>query len=497
MRLLLLFSLLAIPTVTQAAVKIAEVAWMGGVDSANHEWIELHNDGEVVDVSGWRLVDNANLEITLSGTVEAGERVVLERTSEDSAPGSAFLVYAGALVNSGSVLTLRDAQGSVIDQVVGGDGWQNIGGDNSSKATAQLLNGSWVTAPGTPGFATSAIEEVVVATGSDDNLVTVTDAVSNSLPLVVASGRSGSGESITLTLPDVTLQLLTQAPGYVHVNEPVTYTAIASGIGDTLLDSLEYVWNFGDGTTGVGPVVSHAYQYPGRYVVVLQSGYKRQQQMTRFEIDVVEPVISIEQLDRAVEVVNEGDREINLGGYVVSGVANFKFPEYSILLPRQSIVLSDVKTVRTDRSSMVTLHDQSGRVVARDVHLAAQPVTVPAPRGQDVLSIASMVPLAVAQTETVSSVYSSADAVNVDSQRFGFASEEVNVPVIDSEITSFGIPIAKAASDITATSQAATLSSTVDVLPANWPLYVLAGVLILGILSVLLIPSKQGGDRVV
>ena len=42
------------PLSSSASVIINEVAWMGGVDSANHEWIELYNSGnESVDISGW------------------------------------------------------------------------------------------------------------------------------------------------------------------------------------------------------------------------------------------------------------------------------------------------------------------------------------------------------------------------------------------------------------------------------------------------------------
>jgi len=506
MRVFLLLSLLAIPTVTQAAVQIVEVVWMGGVDSANHEWIELYNDGETIDVSDWALTDSANLEITLAGTIAAGERVVLERTSESSAPGSAFLVYTGALVNGGTVLTLTNSQGNVVDQVVGGDGWENIGGDNVSKATAQLLNGAWVTAIATPGSAVSQSDVQVSAvvesdsetdTSTTDDSVVVTNTVNSSSPTLAASSRSSSGEAIVLTLPDVTLQLEVQAPGYVHINEPVTYKATASDIGDTLLDSLQYVWNFGDGTTGVGSEVTHSYQYPGRYVVVLQAGYKRQQQMTRFEIDIVAPTLSLEQQGQMIELVNEGDREINLGDYALSGVVDFNFPEYSILLPGQTIILPVINPVQIGRSSMVMLHDQSGRVVARDVRLATQATADPLPTLPNIFSAVPLAPLAFAQTDVVSPEYSFDTNVNENSTRFGFASESRGADLDQVETNPFGIAVAEASTDITATSQVATLSDTAGALPDNWPLYTLVGVLLLGVLSVLLIPSKHAGDRVV
>ena len=71
-------------------MSISEVAWMGSVESANYEWIELHNDGEATDVSGWVLNDGMNLSIELSGNIPASQYVVLERSSDESAVGNAF-----------------------------------------------------------------------------------------------------------------------------------------------------------------------------------------------------------------------------------------------------------------------------------------------------------------------------------------------------------------------------------------------------------------------
>jgi len=74
------------------AIEISEVAWMGSADSANHEWIELHAP-TTIDVTGWTLSDDNNLQIELTGTISAGEYAVLERTSDDSAPGSLADIY--------------------------------------------------------------------------------------------------------------------------------------------------------------------------------------------------------------------------------------------------------------------------------------------------------------------------------------------------------------------------------------------------------------------
>ena len=84
-----------LPTAAQAAVYINEVAWMGDIDSANHEWIELYNDGAAVDVTGWSLTDEMNLNVDLVGTIPANSYAVLERTSDDSSTAKAFFFFSG------------------------------------------------------------------------------------------------------------------------------------------------------------------------------------------------------------------------------------------------------------------------------------------------------------------------------------------------------------------------------------------------------------------
>ena len=80
-------------------------------------------------LDGWTLDDGVNLSISLTGSIPGSGYVVLERSSEESSPATAFLIYTGALVNTGATLTLKNASGQIMDQVAGGENWQEIGGD--------------------------------------------------------------------------------------------------------------------------------------------------------------------------------------------------------------------------------------------------------------------------------------------------------------------------------------------------------------------------------
>jgi len=359
MRTFLLCLLLLLPSGANAAVSISEVAWMGSSDSANHEWIELHNDGETTDVSGWVLRDGMNLEIELSGTIPENTYAVLERTSEASAPGTAFLVYTGALVNTGATLRLEDGDGSLVDQVPGGENWENIGGDNTTKETAQYTESGWKTAPATPGsglvWSDDAPEEPA-------ELPEVNE--SESTKNVVAKKQSGSSESVRLIVPDVTLKLSVDAQTIGYVHQPISFTVEPSGIGDSLIGSLVYQWNFGDGLVSTEKDTQHVFDYPGTYVVTIHAAYKRQEQVARHEITILPVKISL-TTNRAgdVQVNNDSPYEIDVSGYRLRGERAFTFPPYSILLPNQTITIPKSRLGKTEER-MVALYDTETALVS-------------------------------------------------------------------------------------------------------------------------------------
>lgn len=349
MRLSALIVFLLIPQCTQAAVSISEVAWMGGIESANHEWIELHNDGPTIDVSGWTINDGMNLNIDLVGLIPASSFVVLERTSDESAQGDAFLIYTGALINSGATLQLLRSDGSVVDQLYGGESWQNIGGDNTTKETAQYTDKGWVTAVATPGEGAASSVETEEVVEEEKTVVKKT---------------SSSGESLLLVEPDVTLKLDMSAPDLVYVNQPVLFNVEASKIGKNLINSLQFKWNYGDGMSSEGQEAKHVFKYPGTYVVTVYGGFKRQEAVTRQEITVLPVRLSLNKLDNGdIQINNDSPYELNISNYRLRSDTVFVFPEYSILLANQAITIPK-KRVGSTKDRLVVLYDTAGEILS-------------------------------------------------------------------------------------------------------------------------------------
>lgn len=450
---------------TAMAIELTEVAWMGSVDSANHEWIELHSP-ETIDVTGWSISDGSNLIIELTGSINAGEYAVLERTSDDSAPGVAWDIYTGALVNTGATLTLYDATGAVVDRVVGGDNWQSIGGDNATKATAQLTSNGWITADPTPGQAASGVVQDV-----PDNDTDVSDTNSSASVSSGSSGRSSSAsQSIQLTLPDVTLQLAIEAPPTTYINQPVTFSVAPSGVGTTIANSLQYTWSFGDTHTATGQTVDHAYSHAGNYVVVVEAAYKRQIQRVRHEIVVLPVVLSLALLDDGhVAIQNNSQTEIDIAGYRLVGSHSFTIPDYTIVLPRSQIVVPREKLVTTPVSQMIALYDHAGDQAAIYVpeHLAA----VVNPN----VAVDSPVP-------SVSRKPTSRISAIDDSPLYTFATGQT----IDSDADT------ERPATTTAIKQSLQVAGVGKAtLSLNWAQYTFIGLLIFGILAVYLIPRPR------
>ena len=105
--LIFLFSPWFIRGANSLGLVINEIAWMGTQVSYNDEWVELYNNTDLeINLSGWRLVaEDGTPEISLAGVISANGFYLLERTNDETIPGTpADQIYTGALGNNGENL---------------------------------------------------------------------------------------------------------------------------------------------------------------------------------------------------------------------------------------------------------------------------------------------------------------------------------------------------------------------------------------------------------
>ena len=458
--------ILLIPNTAFAAVFISEVAWMGSLESANHEWIELTNDGAAVNVDGWVLSDTQNLRIDLVGTIPANSTVVLERSSEATAPGSAFLIYTGALVNTGTDLLLTNSAGQLVERVSGGENWQSIGGDNTTKETAQYSSQGWYTAKATPGQFTNTYQAPDEPEAEADN--TSEKETSNSPNKSKSTNKT---VTVPLTLPDITLQLQINAQEIGYVNQTIVFSGDSSGIGKHLEDSLVYQWNFGDGFTAVGKEPTHVFAYAGKYVVTLKAEYKRQVQITRHEITILPVKMSLTQNSKGdVQVHNNTQYEIDISGYRVKGSREFFFPDYSVVLPSQTVTIPR-QYLKGSFDPLVALYDTAGVFLASSfVPVTAVASTYTVPQSTTIQKAASRQVVSRPQIVSTISTFSQSEP------KGDILKETPPPPVV-----------------LTPAAPAPTMSAAAGELPRNERFaYVgLAILLLLGVLGVYLAPRQK------
>lgn len=352
-----------------AAVIINEVAWMGGVASPNHEWIELYNTGSGSEsLDGWVLSDGGSLTITLSGQLAGGSYGVLERSSDVSAPGTAFLIYTGALVNTGATLTLKRTDGQIEDQVAGGENWGTIGGDNATKATAQYTSSGWRTGSPTPGSLNIVSAVTVVDDPPDDE--NGTEVESGSPPASATTGTAtvvrtvSSRSKATPLIPattELTLTIIAQEVAYV--NQAVTFTALPKGIGKTIIASLNHTWNFGDLSIASGTNATHMFRRAGTYIVTHHASFGRHDVVARKEITVLPVTMALSFDDRGELLLhNNAAYDIDVSGYRVNaGGMERTFPAHSLVMAKQTLPLPFTRA----KAEAATLHDNRNVVVAQ------------------------------------------------------------------------------------------------------------------------------------
>jgi hypothetical protein len=132
------------------------------------EFIELHNPGtQPVDVSGWQFTDAIDYQFPAGTVVAPGGFSVVTRDLAALLADfktTALGPWTGALSNSGERVRLRDAGGTVVDEVEYGAGfpWPThaAGGGSSieliNPGLDNTLGGSWRSSPG-PGSAANTI----------------------------------------------------------------------------------------------------------------------------------------------------------------------------------------------------------------------------------------------------------------------------------------------------------------------------------------------------
>jgi len=362
-------AILIVPHLVFASVYISEIAWMGSVADANAEWIELYNDGAQQDVTGWTLTaSDGQPSVTLSGHIKSNAHVLLERTDDSTVPTvHAFVIYTGALGNTGEVLELRDTHNTLIDSVDGSENWA-VGGNNDTKETLQR-SGVPPTGVWTTGVANPQGEGGGVLETEDEEEENATTSLSEKIASggIILSASTNEAKKAPHLQPALTIELVDETT--VAVGVPSTFSSRAYKESGKEVVIQDVVWNFGDGSTGKGREATHAFSYVGDYVVTVtgnRTGFLSEiKDSDSMIVHVIEPLVEIVHADTSyIEIQNKGSEILDISKFVlVSNGVHFRLPEGSMILPNSNVRFP--KKVTKLSGTQVVLYAQDGTVFSQ------------------------------------------------------------------------------------------------------------------------------------
>jgi hypothetical protein len=327
-----LLSVFLSPIAVHAQLAITELMYdLEGGDSGR-EWIEVQNVGtESIALSEWKLFESdSNHGLTTEGSdaLAPGQFAII---ADDPGKFRAdWPSYAGLVVNSsfslsntGESLALRCCGKDPTDRdTVSYTSETGAAGDGNSLHR----NGSgWGVGAPSPGSGAVLAPIAVPAEASQK-------AEPEAAPGVPPPTRPKTG-SISIDAGDNRTALAKSA---------IALSARALTSKKEPIEQADFSWNFGDGRTGNGKSIMHAWGYPGKYQVTVRLAYEGENASDSFVVDVIEPDFSVLRFDDgSIGIRNDGTREADVSHWrVQEDGKNFVLPEGTVILRNALLRLS-------------------------------------------------------------------------------------------------------------------------------------------------------------
>jgi hypothetical protein len=346
---------------------------MGSSNSSADEWIELYNNGNEVDLTGYVIEsESKKISIKLSGLIANKAYYLIERTDENSVPNvvaDLIATFGNGLSNAGDNLYLKNSDGQIVDSLNFSSGWP--AGDNITKQTMQLVSGSWLTAEATPKKAPiGAQQQGDQSNNSDSNESGNANQNTNSSSTQKSGGSSYvAPKNLSRFLINLGEEQLSQIPVNIEVDYRDDYGNKPSyGF---------YRVSFGDGIEKdfkLNEPISHIYEYKGDYkisVKFLESVWSIvPKKQASINVSINEPVIDIDINHAPILVVkNKSTKDIDLSNFnfvsSYSSVKSFNPPSGSVVFAGKEVWISPKVTgfVLEDFNSFKVLSKADGYVV--------------------------------------------------------------------------------------------------------------------------------------
>lgn len=300
---------------TSGDVIINEVMW------ADEEWIELYNNTEGnIDIAGWKIENaksNRNALEIKSGTIPANGYFLI---CDNNFKKDYCSIYDSISLNNdykeNGELILRDKNNNIIvDQ------------------TPLPQSNKWPAGEEEKGNKYSMERVKPIVLGEE------------SCNWKTSQNSGGTPKTKNSQYSDIDCRILEADAGpeiFSSTDKDITFDAsLSKGLVE------KYTWNFGDGKTAEGKIISHKYEKSGEYIVSLNitSGGKENKNITKVAV-FSDSIFLSEFSPKQVwfEISNEGDFVEDISGFAISTKnekgTGFVFPENSFIASNGVLFIS-------------------------------------------------------------------------------------------------------------------------------------------------------------
>lgn len=334
------------PGVASAQVVISEIMYdVSGTDT-DREWVEVFNAGaSSVHFTDWKFFEaNTNHGIT---SVQGGENLASGAYGIIADNPTKFLQdwpsYSGILFdstfslgNTGETLGIHMPPPDLIetDSVTYQGSW-GAGGNGNSLQRTSANSQIFVEASPTPGTGSLFSSGGGGDFSPDSTVGTSTNSVQST-----SLGNNPSDSSILPPPPKVFAD--GGSDRVVIVGADTEFKARAYDEKKNSIGFSHFHWNFGDGSTADMSTVLHHFDYPGRYVVILDIPEEKDSASDQI-IVTVEPMKLMLSLlsDGGVAIENRAGRTLDLSRWMVRSLGRtFTIPEHTLILANNPLRIS-------------------------------------------------------------------------------------------------------------------------------------------------------------
>lgn len=414
------FALLVAPYGVFAQVVISEIMYdISGTDT-DREWVEVFNAGaSPVHFTDWKLFEaNTNHGIT---SAQGGENLVAGAHAVIADNPAKFLQdwpsYSGILFdstfslgNSGETLAIHMPPPDLVetDSVPYQGAWGAAGNGNSLQRTS-VSGPTFVESSPTPGAGSLS------SSGGGGSSSTSSDTGATTSTSQSAGAGNSTGDSAIMPPPPKVF-----ADGgsdrTVIVGADTEFKARAYDEKKNVIDFSRFHWNFGDGSTSDASSVSHRFDYPGRYIVILDIPEEKDSVPDQIIVTAERAEFVLSFLpDGGVAIENHTGRTLDLSRWILRSLGRtFVIPERTFILANSPLRMS-LRTLGFSSGADVELAYPDGALA---LSTASAPTSTPA--------LVTPAPVVVSRTQR--------GAGDNESMSRAFVPQEENTPVEQPEV---------------------------------------------------------------